>query len=437
MIWIVYNILFAIAFVFLLPKFLYRMWRRGGYLSGIRQRLGYFSPGQLARMRETRRLWIHAVSVGEVKVALRFIEEFRSQLPDAAFVLSTTTSTGHALAEGRIDARDVLVWFPVDFPRVVRRSLEAADPVGLILVERELWPNLIRLAKERGIPVALVNGRISQASADRYAHVGMFFRRGVNCIDLLCMQDDADRQRLLGLGTEPQRVTVTGSAKYDVAARDEDAEGNARAVLGAVGFGADDMLLVGGSTWPGEEEALLTIFEDLKGRHENLRLVLVPRHFERRKSVEREIQKHGFRYVNRSTVDPGASSESGEVPDVLLVDTTGEIMGFYACATAIFVGKSLTSHGGQNIIEPALYHKAIVVGPNMENFMGIVSDFLSDAALVQVTDSVGLQSELERLLSDEEARSTLGRRAGALVERQRGAVAETVAQVRRLLIPSS
>jgi len=283
---------------------------------------------------------------------------------------------------------------------------------------------MIRLTKRRGVPIFIVNGRVSASSCRGYHALRFFFRPVINCIDLVLVQGEADRKRLVSVGADELRLRVMGSVKYDVAEADSTGQERARHVLRTCGFGDDDPVVVGGSTWPGEEEALLGALKALRADHPEIRLVLVPRHAERREEVVAELQVSGFRFVKWTDLDDGESP--CEPVDVLLVDTTGELKHFYALATAIFVGKSLTNHGGQNIIEPALFGKPVVVGPNMENFPVVMQDFLQAKAIVQVNDPGELCTALGEFLADAERREAYGGRAAELVRSKRGVVRESV-----------
>lgn len=431
MLWFVYNILFAVGYALMLPRFLWRMWRRGGYGKGFTQRFGAYSTDVLAKLAARERIWIHAVSVGEIQVAMKFADELRAAFPEFGFVFTTNTSTAHALAEKRLPKDDVLLYFPVDFPCAVSRALDAIKPKALLLTESEIWPNLIRLARKRAIPVAMVNGRISASSFRGYKATRIFFSRAVNMIDLLLVQTDVEKSYLLALGARESRISVLGSAKYDVVRRDAAGEEKARGVLRKLGMGADDIVLLGGSTWPGEESALLRIFQALRAAGRRAKLVLVPRHAERRAEVEREIAAVTPNYIKRSDMEKGVRPPA-EV-DVLLVDTTGELLSFYACASIVFVGKSLTSHGGQNVIEPAMLGKPVLTGPNMENFAEVASDFLSAKAMIQTHDEADLSSRFEALAADPGLREEYGRRAAEFVKSRQGAVQNSVRLISGLL----
>ncbi len=432
MIWILYNALFPVAFLALLPYFLLRMRRRGGYRRDFLQRLGRYRPEVRASLAEGGRIWIHAVSVGEVFVAFRLMDELRARRPDARFIVSVTTSTAHRIAEATLKAPDVLVYFPLDLPCVMRRVLDLARPCALVLVECELWPNLIRLARKRGIPVILVNGRISERSLAGYRKLRVFTRPILGMMDLLCAQSEVDRQRLAALGAPEDRLRMVGSAKYDIAAGDGGDEGQAVAALRQAGIGPDRLVLLGGSTWAGEEAVLLDAYQELRQRHPALALVLVPRHAERRAAVLRDIAERGLSVLRRTEMKDGAPPPSVP-PDVLLVDTTGELRSFYAAASIIFVGKSLTQRGGQNFIEPAMCGKPIVVGPHLENFPGVTEDFTRAGAFVQVRDAAGFREAVAGLLADPARREELGRRAHAVVREKAGAIRKTADLVLPLL----
>ncbi len=427
MIWWVYNFCFAIGFTLLLPRFLWRMARRGGYARHFLQRFGRYAPDLRARLAEGGRVWLHAVSVGEVGVALRLVQELRAAQPALRFVVSTTTSTGHAIAQQQLAADIPLIYFPLDVPPVSRRVVDLIRPRALLLIENEMWPNLIRTARQQGVPVAMINARLSAHSFGGYKLLRFLTRRLLPQCTAFFAQGQPDADRLLALGASADCVRVMGSAKYDLAPAGESGAAKARAALDAAGFDPARPLLLGGSTWAGEEAALLDTLVALRPQGPDLALVLVPRHAERRAEVLAEIAARRLSVVCRTTM------QKVERPDVLLVDTTGELRHFYAVASVIFVGKSLTQHGGQNIIEPAACAKPVIVGPHMENFESIVPDFLAAQALVQVKDVGELRAAVARLLKNPAEAQALGARAAAVVQSKAGALRATVQQLLPLL----
>jgi 3-deoxy-D-manno-octulosonic-acid transferase len=267
-----------------------------------------------------------------------------------------------------------------------------------------------------------VNGRISDHSFGGYRKLRLFTSRIFPMIDLLCVQSDADRDRMEALGADPDRIRVMGSAKYDVAAKDAGGEAKARAVIRAAGIQDGDPILLGGSTWAGEEGLLLDAFKSLRTSNKGLALILAPRHVERSAEVLADIRDRGLSVARRTDIKDTLPRR----PDVLLLDTTGELKDFYACADVIFIGKSLTQHGGQNIIEPAMFGKPIVVGPNMENFRSVAEDFLAAKALVQVESQGYLRKALFDLFRDPAARQSIGARAAQVVRDRAGSIGRTL-----------
>lgn len=433
LVWGLYTVLFTVGFALVLPRYLLRMKRRGGYRRNFLQRVGRYAPDVARKLAERRRIWVHAVSVGEMYVAAQFMREYRAVRPGSSFVVTTNTSTGYKLGQTLVTGDDMLLYFPVDVPAVMGSVLDRIRPAAVVLTEGEIWPNLIRLAGDRRIPVAVINARMSDASYRGYRRLRFFTRRTLERLSLVCAQGREDARRFIDGGVPPERVRVLNSAKYDAAAAETGAAGKAQALLRTVWPGGSECVWVGGSTWPGEERLLAGVYGQLKPRFPALRLVIVPRHVERSDEIENELASMGLRVVRRRGLETRAAVE-GE-PDVLLVDTTGELKSFYAAATVIFVGKSLLSQGGQNIIEPAVFARPILVGPHMENFRAVMQDFQDADAILTVGDADELRRAVERLLGDAPAREALGARTAAVVAAKRGATRETVACVAALCEP--
>lgn len=426
MIWLIYNLIFPIVFLCMLPYFLLRMSRRGGYRDGFEQRFGIYSTEIKETLESHNYIWVHSVSVGEILVAFSFMEEYRKAHPNIRFVLTTNTSTAHKMARERLDERDVLLYFPVDLPFIVDRVLKMIDPLKLVLVECELWPNLLRMAHKRGVPLCLINGRMSDRSFKGYKRIGFLTRPVLELFRTVCVQSKMDAERYAALGVPSAALHTLGSAKFDVARVPADALEKGRAVLHQLSVSDDARILLGGSTWPGEEALLIDAYKSLRLKHPDLFLVLVPRHAERASHLLSLFEEKGVSCARRSQLNGAPVSR----PDLLFVDTTGEIMNFYATADLVFVGKSFEpNHGGQNPIEPAACGKPVLVGPNMENFPSVMDDMLRADALVQLTSPDQLLPEIARLLDDVEERKMQGQRAEALVQSKRGVMAETVKQV--------
>jgi 3-deoxy-D-manno-octulosonic-acid transferase len=421
---ILYSLLLTVGFVLALPWFLWKGRATGKYLRTFRERMGRL-PVYL-NVDGDRSVWIHAVSVGEVLAARPLVPALRERLPGHRIFLSTTTMTGNAVAKKSIRGVDGLFYAPFDFPHPVRHALEVLNPSLVVLVETELWPNLIHEARRRGTRVALVNGRISPRSFPRYRRLGRFLRKVLSEVDLFLMQGESHAERIRALGAPPERVRVTGNLKFDSV---EPARLPERLTRLLQGGSTPRPLWVAGSTVGGEEELVLSAFHRVRERVPHARLLMAPRHPERFDSVPALVEAAGFRCLRRSALDPVAWNDG----EVMLLDTLGELSQVYALASVVFVGGSLVPAGGHNILEPAVAGKPVVVGPHMENFQEIADQFSSEQALVRVGSADELASEVSALLVDPVRRAGLGARARDLVGRNRGAVGRSTDALASLL----
>ena len=429
--WLIYDLFLALAMVVLLPHYFIKMKRRGGYKKNFGNRFGRYDSETLARLGEGGAILIHAVSVGEVGVADQFIKAFRQQHPGQKFVLSTTSSTGWKEAVKRLLADDIVIYNPLDLPGFVKRALDAIRPSAFIMVETEIWPNLIRECAKRDIPMCIINGRLSDKTAPSYRKLRFWFGPALRAIKMIQVQSALDESRYIAAGAEPSSVMVTGSFKFDVARRNPEKETVTAKLLEGLDFAGDHAVLMGASTWEGEEKLLAEAYVKLRENFPALRLVLVPRHMERAEGVCAQLRALGLNPVRKSEINAGKTKVRPlSAADVLLVDTTGEIMGFFPFATVCVVGRTFFSKGGQNMIEPCLCGVATVVGPETQNFRPVMADLLASDAIVQISSAGALAPELDRLLSDQEARQALGARAEKAVLARRGAVDRCVIAVR-------
>ncbi len=427
--WWLYNILFFIGYMAMMPSFYRRMKKRGGYRAHFGQRFGRYEPEVLEALRARPRLWVHAVSVGEAYVAGKILDEIRKTHPEEPILLSTTSSTGYKVCEGLLREGDVLVYFPLDFPWVVRRALNAIRPKALVLTESELWPNILRACNRRGIPTALMNGRISDRSYPRYKALRFFFRPVLRTFREIQVQFESDRDRIVAIGADPATVKVTGTVKFDVAPPPVEKVATIRAGLAAAGFPADAKILLGASTWPGEEAMLLRAYGRILAQAPDFRLVLVPRHQERGNEVEALMSSAGFTCCRRSRGDSHAEAV-GEKPAVLLADTTGELFAFHSVSDLTFVGKTLSPNvGGQNMIEPCALGKPVVVGPHVENFAGPMAILRKGEALREAATEADAEDALLELALDSAARVALSERAAKTVAANAGALVRGVASL--------
>jgi 3-deoxy-D-manno-octulosonic-acid transferase len=424
--YLAYSLLLAAAFVVALPFYLWKGRGTGKYLPSFRERMGG-PPAALARG-DAPSVWIHAVSVGEVLTARILVAPIKERFPSHRLFVSTTTATGRAVAERSVKGADGLFFAPFDWPAPVRKALDRVRPALLVLVETEIWPNLIHETHRRGVRVAIVNGRISPRSFGRYRAMRGLLRRVLAEVDLFLMQSEPHAERARQIGAPPGRVRALGNLKYD-------ALGDARppAELGRLlGEGRDGRpLWVAGSTVAGEEPMVLAAFRDVRARVPGTRLLIAPRHPERFGEVAALVEAAGLRAERRS-----ALGSAGWQGDVLVLDTLGELARVYALATVVFVGGSLVSAGGHNVLEAAAAARPVVVGPHMENFQEIADEFQAEGALRVVLSADELGREVAGLLADPGRRAALGGAARAIVDRNRGALARTVDALAELLEPS-
>ena len=427
----IYNWLYIAGAILSAPYYFLRMWRRGGWREGFAQRFGSYTSKVKQALTNRHMLWIHAVSVGEVNLCLQLIRALEPRVPNLKIVVSTTTSTGMAELRRRLPSHIEKIYYPLDRKRYVVRALRVIRPEAVVLVEAEIWPNFVWRVRDQRIPLFLVNARLSERSYRGYRRFSFLFRELFAAFDGVGAQTEADAQRLREVGCRPETVQVVGSLKFDAAARVEERRPlDVLGMLRQLGVAEGARVLLGGSTHAGEEAILAEAFLRLRTRYPDLFLVVVPRHSERGREVGEELKARGVRFLYRSEVTPATRCELGTV-DCLLVNTTGELKLFYECATVVFVGKSLTAAGGQNPIEPAALAKAIVFGPNMQNFSAIVTVFLREQGAVQVRNAAELEGVLAGLLGDAPRREQLGQNAVKVVRENRGAVDRTVDMIIR------
>lgn len=429
---LIYSFLLAIAFIALLPYFVYQAIFNRKYLSNFRQRLGLapdtLNDGSGSGLRPA--IWIHAVSVGETLAAKPLIAGLRARFPQYSLIISTTTATGQSVARSRVTEADGVCYFPFDWKFSVRRALNVINPRVVILMESELWLNFLSECEERRIPVIVANGRISDRSFARSQKFGFFARRLYGLVTRFAMQSPVDAERAIALGAPAERVTVSGNLKFEIGDANESPKIIETAkFLDEIFALSSAPLIIAGSTTEGEEEIVLAAFEELRKENafEQVRMLIAPRHPERFDLVARLLVSSRLSCARRSE----ASRES-KTADVILLDTVGELAALYRFASVVFIGGSLVPKGGHNILEPALYAKPIIVGPHMENFREITKEFLRRDALVQLrgadvkVSAAELQRAFANLLSDKKYAETLGSNARRRIDENRGATARTV-----------
>lgn len=423
----IYNLCFPLVFLALLPSFLLRMLRRGNYREKFRQRLGRYTAAERARFAHGKWIWLHSISVGETLLALKLARQIREHAPGKSIALSVTTSTGFAVAAPHACDWLEVIYNPLDAPWIVHRALDTVRPERLIFIEA-IWPNLLAAAKRRCLPVTFLP-RLSPRSEARFRSFRFLTGPIFRLLDALAASEPEDIARWQSLGVDPARVHVTGNAKYDSTSPTGERTAEFRRLLQSLDVPDDAPVLLGGSTFPGEERILAEVFRGLRAQFPELFLILVPRHIERTDSILRELAPLGLRTIRRSELTAAVTQPSTRNPPLLLVDTTGELRDWYALATVVFIGKSLTARGGQNPVEPVLAGKPVLFGPHMENFEPIVRRWLAADAALQIHHATELRPALAALLTDATRRATLAQRALAIASLHHGATARTTARL--------
>ena len=406
----IYNVLYAVVvMVLLLPEYLKRPENlRGRWL---REKLGYLPETDSA-------IWVHAVSVGEVGASIRLLQRLRAEFPESPLILSTITDTGQTVAREKVPEGTKVVYLPFDLSFVLRRCIGRIRPRIFVVVETELWPNIFRVLSRAGVPVVVVNGRISVKSAKGYRRISFFMKKVFSFVRAFGMQGEGDAERLGEIGAPKDKVTVMGNFKFDMS------------ISGEVPSWAEMLggpIIVAGSTHKGEEEIVLAAYNENRDRFPGLKLILAPRHPERFGEVEELLKSGGIAYARRSSL--------GELPDgsirdkkILLLDTVGELSVVYAIADIAVIGKSFAAAGGQNPLEPAFWGKPIICGPHMENFP-FIKDFYLAGAAFEVEANALAKKMKELLLAPEKARAA-GIKARELYMKNSGAVNRAIELIR-------
>ncbi len=423
-----YSALLALFLTLTLPYWLLQMMRHGKYRAGLRQRFGAI-PSTLAARSEEPVIWVHAVSVGEVVAASAVVKALQEKFPSHRVLISTTTSAGQKLAAQRFAAENVF-YFPLDFALAIRPYLDALHPELVVIAETEFWPNFLRLAKQSGARIAVINCRVSDRSLPGYRRfrfwLPQLLEKSLSNVDLFLAQTEEDRRRLIEIGAAESKIRVAGNLKFDVAPPQTPAivaslrESFAHSEAGPV--------LVCGSTIEDEESPLLSAFRDILANNPKAVMILAPRHPERFAQVATLVETLGFRVLRRSLWSGESLAGS-----VLLIDSIGELAAIYSLATVAFVGGSLVPRGGHNILEPALYGVPIVIGSHYENFREVV-DFFAARNAVRIVGLADLPLVFMELIENNRERATLGRNALAALESQRGATGRTVSALLELMV---
>lgn len=430
MVYLLYNFLLLISAIFLVPYYLLRGLRYGKSRRGIRERLGFYSPQQLSLLRAKKNVWIHAVSVGETRAAMPLIKQIRLKYPDLQILVSNVTETGHAIALEDKEI-DLCLFFPFDFSWAVRKALHMVSPELIIIVETEIWPNFTLQADQLKIPLILVNGRISDRSFPRYRFARFLLRPILDRFSAFCMQSQTDAERIMALGAPDGRVENTGNLKFDHDLKEVTAiqvQQKKKQYL----LPDQAAILVAGSTHEGEEKYLLEAYKKIADQIErDLILVLIPRHPERKREVQQLLKENGVKYRLRSSL---TEQDRLLAPgDVLVVDTLGEVLDFYSVADLVFVGGSLVSIGGHNLLEAALMSKPVLFGPHIHNFKEISAKLIRAGAGVKVANPGELVRQSVIMLNDPARCRAMGEAGRSLIAENAGTTERTMRHISRFL----
>lgn len=417
-----YDIAFLIFSIFYLPTLIFKGKLHGGFA----ERFAIYGREKTAALKVSGgAIWIEAVSVGEVALLRPFIPRLKERFPGKPIIISTITRTGNELAARLFSGTATVIYFPLDLSFIARRAVDIIKPAVYLMIETEIWPNVLRSLSSSGVPSLMLNGRISDRSYGKYKMAKYFLSKTARRIERYCMQSKTDAERIIDIGAPAERVLVTGNMKFDLKIAVDKF-----AVIPPLmaGKGGDGLMFVAGSTHPGEEEMVIRSFNQLRENFPNLRLVIAPRHVERFAIVEKLVSDAGLKPRRYSVLSGGASLSSDEV---VVVDVIGCLMDIFKSADIVFMGGSLVPHGGQNIIEPAFFGKSILFGPHMNNFRLPAEQFLRNGAAIDVCNAADLTEKARMLLADEEMRRDMGARAKEIVERNRGAIERNLEEIAR------
>jgi 3-deoxy-D-manno-octulosonic-acid transferase len=415
MIWL-YRLFFWPMLLILLPAYLVKMFKRGGNWH-LAERFGIVNPP--AKKLGVKRLWLHAVSVGELNAVKVLLQQLKTR-NDCEVMLSVTTTTARKLADEKFKELCAYIFtFPIDvFSGCVFKRMQ---PDKLILMEEELWPETLHQAAKRNVGVYLINGRVSDRSFKRMMALRWAIQRLLRKVTRIMTATAQDTDRYLSLGANRELVYQTGSLKFDAPVGAPLDEATRKSLLDSLGFSPTDTIIIGASTWAGEEETLLNAYAGIRDEFPGLKLLVVPRHAERRDEAEAAFKKSGISYHRRS-----AGAVSGR-PDAILADTTGELSKLIQLANVVFVGRSLPPHKeGQTPIEAGAAGKPVLMGPGMSNFKLIAQSLVDEGGGIFVGGEATLKEELRKLLSDPEKRNRMGERSRAWFEKNRGATEKTL-----------
>ncbi len=424
-----YTVLTSGLFLLCYPGFWLYTRLSGRHRKGLRERLGFVSPTLAQHLPGSPRVWLHAVSLGEVKVAAPIIESLRELIPHCSIFLSATTDHGIELARKTFGHDIPVLYAPIDTIFSVRRALSRLRPHVLVFLETEIWPAWIVEARRMGIKTALVNGRISVRSIGGYLKLRPFFRQVLKNMDALSMILQEDAERIKAMGADPRKVLINGNAKYDLLASQADPlmEAEMRRILN---FDPFQLVFIAGSTREGEERMVLDVYERILKEFPDMVLIIAPRHIERTREIASLVESRGFEYQLRSELDAGATKRT---KPVVIMNTFGELFKLYGVGTIIFCGASLVPLGGQNPLEAAVWGKLVFYGPSMEDFLDAKALLEGVGAGITVSSPAMLAEKALWFLNRPDALRSYGERAREAVMRNQNAAEKHAGVIAELI----
>lgn len=426
--YLVYNLLLLTLLPFFLPYFIIKIISTGESRKSLRERFGYLGKEKLKDLQGRPSIWLHAVSVGEINAAIPLVNRLKEKYPELNMVVSTVTVTGYNNAVKKIPSADLIFFFPLDFSWIVKKVVKLLRPRIFILIETEIWPNILRSLRENGTPTILSNGRISSASYKRYKTFRFFFKRVLKGFSIFSMQSERDSRRIVSLGADEEKVITAGNIKFDQDILPADSK-DLDNLQKCLHFSGKEKIFVAGSTHRGEEKIILKTFESLKETFPEIKLLIAPRRPDRFNEVEDLVRERGLSVTRKTLLDGGAEGHF----DVVLIDTIGELRMIYGLGTVVFVGGTLVDKGGQNLLEPATYKKPVFFGPFVDNFTSIAKALLEGGGGVKVRNGEELLSEAKRFLSNPSLLEAAGDSAWKVLKDGRGAIDSNMKLINALI----
>jgi len=432
--YLLYNVVLILGSILALPFYSFKTITAGKYRRSVLQKLGFLPKKLTECLAGKSPIWLHAVSVGEALSSISIIRMIGDRYPNHKIILSTVTETGNYMANSRLTGIDSTIYFPLDYPWVVKRVIDAVNPLLFVIVDTDIWPNFLRELRKQQIPSIIINGRVSPRSYRGHRWFKWFFKGVLECLSFFSMQSKVDSDRIIKSGADATRVVTTGNLKFDQTVPDIT-EAEKERLLDSMGLKADQKIFIAGSTHKGEEEIVLDVFEALKEEYPDLVLILAPRNPERFREVENLVSQRGLNCERKTRVKERRGGSPTAPTEVIVLDTIGELCKIYSVGLLVFVGGSLVKIGGHNLLEPAAYKKAVIFGPYMHNFLEISGVLKDSGGGIQIRNRDEFLFQARRLLGDPSLLYQLGEAAYSVIEKNQGATLRNMEIIDRFVSP--